>query len=237
MRREAVAARLFWYRAFRWIRGMGAGDLDTGIVLPLITLLGVAVTAFVTWLIAQRRLMGVHVTAERRQWRDNIRKKALEVHDAIMSGDTDGASKLQNEFRALLNPFDKDDREILDRIDATGCNGCRKDRARDFGRSISLLLKHDWERVKLEAGFSPLRWFVDAKRSSFEEDLRFCEKFGIKFSGVVYLVLLLPVIVGLYQSQNVMTHEQYANAVGRYSIWRRPRNAGCRRRRLPVSCG
>ena len=185
--------------------------METTVVLSLITLLGVVVTAFVTWLIAQRRLMGEHVTAERTKWRDRIRERALQVHDAIVSGNTDDASKLQNEFRALLNPFDQDDQEILRRIDAEGCDDCRKDRARDFGRSISLLLKHDWERAKLEAGFSPARWFVEAKRFSLEcaygkdgkrcpQILRWWEKFKIKWkSGFTYfrLLLLLPVILGL----------------------------------------
>ncbi len=181
---------------------------DTKVVLSLITLLGVVVTAFVTWLIAQRRLMGEHVTAERTKWRDRIREKASNVHDAIMSGNADDALRLRSEFRALLNPFDPDDREILCRIDAEGCNDCRKHRALEFGRSISLLLKHDWERAKLEAGFSPSRWFIDAKRLSLEyaygkdgkrctQALRWCEKFEIKWKrSVVYLLLLLPIIVG-----------------------------------------
>ena len=185
--------------------------METKVVLSLITLLGVVVTAFVTWLIAQRRLMGEHVTAERTKWRDRIRERALQVYDAIVSGNTDDASKLQNEFRALLNPFDQNDQEILRRIDAKGCDDCRKERARDFGRSISLLLKHDWERAKLEAGFSPARWFVEAKRFSLEcaygkdgkrcpQTLRWCEKFKIKWKSVFTyfgLLLLLPVIVGL----------------------------------------
>ena len=183
--------------------------MEPKIVLSLITLLGVVATAFVTWLIAQRRLMGEHVTAERTKWREKIREKALGAHDAIVSGKTDKASKLQNEFRALLNPFDQNDQEILRRIDAEGCEDCRKDRAREFGRSISLLLKHDWERAKLEAGFSPARWFFEAKRFSLEcaygkdgkrcpQPLGRCEKFEINWKrSLVYLIFFLPVIVGL----------------------------------------
>ena len=183
--------------------------METKIVLSLITLLGVVVTALVTWLIAQRRLIGEHVTTERTKWRDTIREKASKVHDAIISGNADDALRLRNEFQALLNPFDLDDREILCRIDAEGCDDCRKHRALEFGRSISLLLKHDWERAKLEAGFSPTHWFVDAKRFSLEyaygkdgkrcpPTLRWCDKFEIKWKrSVVYLVLLLPIVVGL----------------------------------------
>lgn len=185
--------------------------METKLILSLITLLGVVVTAFVTWLIAQRRMMGEHVTAERTKWRDRIRERALRVHEAIVSGNTDDASKLQNEFRALLNPFDQDDQEILHHINAKGSDDCREDRARDFGRLISLLLKQDWERAKLEAGFPLARWFVKAKRYSLEcaygkdgkrrpQTLSWGGKFEVKWkSGFTYLslLLLLPVIVGL----------------------------------------
>ena len=184
-------------------------ELDTKVVLSLITLLGVVVTAFVTWLIAQRRLMGEHVTAERTKWRDRIREKASNVHVAIMSGKADDALRLRSEFRALLSPFDPDDREILCRIDAEGCYDCRKDRAREFGRLIGLLLKHDWERAKLEAGFFPLRWFVKPNRVSLEcaygkdgkrcpQSIRWGEKFEFRWrSALAHAGLLLPVIVGL----------------------------------------
>ena len=153
--------------------------------------------------------MGEHVTAERTKWRENIRKSASKAHDAIMSGKICDASKLQNEFRALLNPFDPHDLEILRRIDAEGSDACRENRAREFGRLISLLLKHDWERAKLEAGFFVRRWFVQPKRVSLERAygkndkcerhaLAWSEKFEIKWKrGLAYASLFLLVIVGL----------------------------------------
>ena len=183
--------------------------METKIILSLITLMGVVATAFVTWLIAQRRLMGEHVTADRTRWRGKIRKRASEAHDAIMSGKVCDASKLQNEFRVLLNPFDPDDREILCRIDAEGSDACREKRARELGRLISLLLKHDWERAKLESGSFACRWFVEPKRVSLERAygengkceqhaLVWGEKFEIKWKrGFAYVGLLLSVIVGL----------------------------------------
>lgn len=183
--------------------------MELKIVLSFITLFGVVATAFVTWLIAQRRLMGEHVTAERTKWRKKIRKKALEVHDVIVSGKIDEALKLQNEFRVLLNPFDQSDHEILRCIDAKGSEADRESRARDFARSISLLLKHDWDRAKLEAGLFPSRWFVKAKRISLEcaygkngiccsQTSRLNKQFEIKWKKILaFAGLFFPVIVGL----------------------------------------
>ena len=182
--------------------------METNIIQSLISLVAVVATAFVTWSIAQRRLMGEHVTAERTKWRQKIRECASEAHDAIMSGKICDASKLQNEFRVLLNPFDPDDREILCRIDAQGSDACRENRARELGRLISLLLKHDWERAKLEAGFFAFRWFVEPKRVSLERACRkngkcerhalaWSEKFGIKWkrffacAGLVLSVIMI----------------------------------------------
>ena len=140
---------------------------NEAILVALIALLGVVLTAFVTWLIAERRILTEHVTAERAKWRDRIREKALEVHDAILLG-THGTrstlDRLRLEFGALLNPGDPEDHGILDCIGPCGPQDCRIGRAEEFGRPIAFLLKHDWERAKLEAGFPLCRWVLRAKR-------------------------------------------------------------------------
>ena len=79
----------------------------------ILTLVGVALTAFVTWHIAQRRILMENVTAERAKWRNRVRAQALEVHDAISGRNVAKIQRLHAEFTALLNPFDCHDREIL----------------------------------------------------------------------------------------------------------------------------
>ncbi len=130
----------------------------------IITLAGIALTAFVTWSIAQRRIVVEHVTAERRKWRRNVRARALEVHDAIVSGNEARALRLQQQFGALLNPYDAADKEILNCITAGGGAQCRERRAKKFAEKISYLLKHDWDRAKLEAGFFLCRWTLSVNR-------------------------------------------------------------------------
>ena len=119
-------------------------------------------------MIAQRRIAAEHVTAERAKWREKIRAQALKVHDAILSGDAAVVGRLQSEFRALLNPFDRHDQAILDCMTVDSSSQELKNRADEFAGRISLLLKHDWERAKLEAGFFLYRWVLEAKRRPFE---------------------------------------------------------------------
>ena len=179
--------------------------MQESIILAFIMLVGVAITACVTWLIAQRQIMARHVTAERAKWRNKIRTQALEVHDAILGGDAAKVRRLQSEFRALLNPFDCHDQAILACMTVNKSGQERENRADQFARQISLLLKHDWERAKLEAGFFLCRWVLEAKRlplkwadgkNSCEHcTLKYFEKYKIRTLRV--LVLAIAVAVGI----------------------------------------
>ena len=134
------------------------------VVLAVIPVVAVAVTAVVTWLIAQRQITAKYVTGERAKWRETIRKQALVAHDAILREDTTTIGRLQSKFRALLNPFDQHDRAILDCLTVGLSRQDPEKQANEFARRISLLLKHDWERAKLESGFFLCRWTLDARR-------------------------------------------------------------------------
>lgn len=68
-----------------------------------------------------------------------------------MSRDKESLDKLRVEFRAILNPEDEDDGAIISCISLPE-DGKDFERAEEFAERIALLLKHDWERVKLEAG-------------------------------------------------------------------------------------
>ena len=50
----------------------------------LITVGAVPITAFVTWLIAAKRIVIENVTQERAKWRKKVRARALLVHDAMI---------------------------------------------------------------------------------------------------------------------------------------------------------
>jgi hypothetical protein len=60
-------------------------------------------------------------------------------------------NRLRAEFRAILNPKDNYDNEIIGYISISE-KGKELERAEEFADRIARLLKHDWERVKCEAG-------------------------------------------------------------------------------------
>ena len=182
---------------------------ESSIVLAVITLTGVLITACVTWLIAQRQILAQHVTAERAKWRKNVRAQALEAHDAILCGDAKKIGRLQNEFRALLNPIDCQDQAILDCMTVKQSCQQREEGAREFAERISLLLKHDWERAKLEAGFFLKRWVKEPRRLPLDwrdggdsvncvcRKLRWWKRNRIKWSGVLALALGGAFVLGI----------------------------------------
>lgn len=55
-------------------------------------------------------------------------------------------------------------------IEEGGGEEDRRERAEEFATRISLLLKHDWDRAKLEAGFFLFRWTLRVNRGGIEAD-------------------------------------------------------------------
>lgn len=115
------------------------------------TVIAAIVAGLVAAWTAQRKIGMENITQDRRSWRDKVGAKSLAVHDAIVSRDKESIDKLRVEFRAILNPEDEDDDAIISCISLPE-EGKEVERAEEFAERIALLLKHDWERVKLEAG-------------------------------------------------------------------------------------
>ena len=115
------------------------------------TVLAAIVAAIVAAWTAQRKIGIENITQDRRAWREKVREKALSVHDSLVSRNEESLDKLRAEFRAILNPTDEDDKEIISCISLPE-ERKELERAEEFAERIALLLKHDWERAKLEAG-------------------------------------------------------------------------------------
>ena len=159
-----------------------------------LTWMGAAIVALVAWLVAQAQIKARHVTEERARWRRQIRETASKTHGAFLAGSVAETIRLQKEFRALLNPFDREDQEIL--------NCLENNRPNEFDTRISLLLKHDWERGKLEASCFSLR---RAKRMPFElyesagdRKLGFFEEYEIRWLRVGWLAVVLCVAAAVF---------------------------------------
>jgi len=124
------------------------------------------VAALVTLRSSERKIEIENVTQERAKWRDKIRLNALEVHQASVASDALKLLELHLAFELMLNPLDAEDIGILTSI--CRLNGSEEPKAElaEFSRRVALLLKHDWDRAKLEARSWP--WFFNkAKRTKY----------------------------------------------------------------------
>jgi len=120
------------------------------IVLTSSVVAGV-VSAFVSIWTTQRKISIENITQERTKWREKVRDKSLEVHNAFIDRDEKKLQQLRLEFSLILNPEDGEDKRIIESIRLPE-QGKETELSLEFSKRVSLLLKHDWERVKLEAG-------------------------------------------------------------------------------------
>lgn len=116
----------------------------------------------------ERKISIENITQERMRWREKVRALTLSISDAIESKDDVKLLALRNELAIRLNPGDPADNKILAHLDEVDKKDTKQVN-KDFVASIALLLKHDWERSKLEA--SPmlyrLRFFHPALKWVF----------------------------------------------------------------------
>lgn len=131
-------------------------DLLTNILpaLPPITyaLIGAWLASFLRLRKDERSIQIEHVTRERTRWRDQIRALTNEtvkiLSDAKSENFTRDTLSCRSRLVIALNPNDPFDTELIEYLDKliekkeSNING--------FTLRISLLLKHDWERVKNE---------------------------------------------------------------------------------------
>ena len=132
----------------------GNGSVRVGLWGLIVSLLSGGVVGYaLNWTIAHRRMLVENITQERAKWREKIRDRALEVHDAIMSKNEEAIFRLKCQFKTLLNPNDVDDQDIIRCIgvEESMSNDRLRERAEDFANLVSCLLKHDWDRAKAES--------------------------------------------------------------------------------------
>ena len=111
------------------------------------SLIAALVGSFVTLWKTNREIIVTNVTQERQKWRERIREKGLEVHRAVQEGNKKRIRELHFEFALLLNPLDDEDRAILMDLECL-FHEPNDETASRIRVRLSLLLKHDWERVK-----------------------------------------------------------------------------------------
>lgn len=117
-------------------------------------LVGGLVASAITLLIAGKRIMIENVTTERKNWRKDIRIITSDIVKELVKKEPDEnvIIELRCRLRCKLNPYDTKDILIIECVDVWPLD-CRAKMAERFAVLVSLLLKHDWERAKMEATF------------------------------------------------------------------------------------
>lgn len=91
-----------------------------------------------------------YITEERRKWRALIRDTVITL---ITSNDQDEKYKMCCTLQLNLNPNDKEDTMLVKCAkNYIGCSETEKGlKEEEILKRVALLLKHDWDRIKLEA--------------------------------------------------------------------------------------
>lgn len=122
------------------------------------SVVGGLVAGFVALRSSERKIQIENVTQERAKWRDKIRIKSAEVHQAAVADDPAKLAELHLVFSLNLNPFHKEDKDILAVIATLKNRDTLDVKLSEFTDRVALLLKHDWERAKYEAKPWFFRW-------------------------------------------------------------------------------
>jgi hypothetical protein len=114
------------------------------------------VSALVAGLFAERsskRAIQIeNITKERAKWRDKIRDLALAVHRAATLKERALLIEQRLCLSLNLNPIDTEDTAILSAIDKMSQSEQLDEKTlQEFSDRVALLLKHDWDRAKVEA--------------------------------------------------------------------------------------
>lgn len=170
-------------------------------------LLGAFVGGILTYFTTLRTLFNQSVVGERKDWRDEVRKITLDVIKAVENRELRDLAALRHRLAMRLNPGDPEDNAILNCAILQGGATCAG-AVDEFVSRISILLKHDWERAKLETSFVK-KYFVRPNRPSycaakrgpktaeFRKFIHFSWSFAAAIAVVIFL-LIIPLIVEPY---------------------------------------
>lgn len=115
------------------------------------TVFGAITSAIVSIWGLSRNIKHKSVIEERQKWRDTLRTL---IPDLVSEADKNSRVKIRDSIALRLNPYQ--DGDCIRLIDEFIANPSR-DSADEIVAQFQDLLKRDWERAKIEAGFWPWR--------------------------------------------------------------------------------
>lgn len=132
------------------------GVLET--IMPAVigmvgVVIGAIIAAWGTRYVVDRQVLIKNVTEERAKWRERIRSLAAELEDAARTDDARRLAVIHTSIKLSLNPDDVRDQQIVSLIrQASEKPQCRLEHVDDAVSLLARVLKHDWQRAKVEAG-------------------------------------------------------------------------------------
>lgn len=110
-----------------------------------------AVSAIVSFYVTERRVYIENVTQERAKWRSSIRTLAESIVKSAYSDDFHMVDILSSQLMLNLDPFDSEDVSLIHSVGQLATSEDKGVQIKEFTERVALLLKHDWERSKIES--------------------------------------------------------------------------------------
>ena len=190
--------------------------MENGYLIAIISgLAGAIITSIFSLSINNKNIVSQNIIKERAKWRSDIRKISKNISECIVRGDFLKLRLFRDQIQLKLNPIDEEDIKIIRLLDDYIMNHHYFNDSIDkrFTLQISLLLKHDWERAKLESTlfkktYMPLKRgkicsngkieFKFNKHKILSHIISFVLSFSITIiSTVVFLEKFIALFIGL----------------------------------------
>ncbi len=155
------------------------------------TLLGGFGAGLLAFFTSVRSIYSQDVVKERQAWREKIRALSSEALEAVRDGNIGKLTRVRHEFAIRLNPGFLEDKKILCCLSTLQDNPSRQEK--EITGRISFLLKHDWERVKLESNIIK-RLYIIVEPVDWEEKYS-CLEDGPNFRRTAWCRILVPATV------------------------------------------
>jgi hypothetical protein len=152
-------------------------DLSSVFAGVTLTVFSGCLTSFISLRKDERAIQIDQITKERSKWRENMRKLTEDIvttyYEELIPIPLGKIGVVRARLASSINPKCSHDNDILEHFDNIFTNNYTD--IDIFVKRISLLLKHDWERVKWDCMpiyMKPFIWFTKAQKEWRLENYR-----------------------------------------------------------------
>lgn len=156
--------------------------------MELLSFISGAAGGVLTFYYFHRKIQVENILQERTKWRERIRELASEIA-------TNPKPKDIAELRLRLNPNDDNDNKIIDLAESLKRNSNYFSR-KSFLTKVAHLLKHDWERAKLDTEI--LGFFQKIDEDEIRNGFYSVTRRKIRFYKIIIFVALISMLLPFF---------------------------------------